>query len=461
MPRIFANHITSYCHECQRNRIDVVFDYLDDPNIKLCKDCLIHAKLFILLVDFLFLNLGLKNNSSRDFFSDRYRKVSESIVRGVAFFGIKTPFVTGAPIAVVWNYTDKCNLNCSHCYADANSSKEKELTTEERFKIIDRLVEAGVIALNFSGGEPLIREDLFDVTQYAYKNGLSLSISTNGTLIDKECVKRLVQSGIESVDISLDGIKPETHDRIRNVKGSFDLAISGIRNCVKYGNFNEIIVNTTLTKFTLREIPGIYEYVKDLGVTRYYVSRILPSGRGKDFLEFDVNSDEKKELLNFLYNNFYSFVNGGDDIICLTRGMTYFSRVCFESSSGALFPVCEILTGYEKEYEKYFEGKLPSTIVKMRDYFSGCAAGLNYCGLDPTGAVLPCAPASKMKLGSLLETPLREIWINHPVLKNLRQREKIKGKCSNCQSKGYCGGCRLTAFSEMDDWLSQDPSCPF
>ncbi len=87
--------------------------------------------------------------------------------------------------------------------------------------------------------------------------------------------------------------------------------------------------------------------------------------------------------------------------------------------------------------------------------------GLNYCGLDPTGAALPCAPDSKMRLGNLLDTPLREIWINHPVFGNLRQREKIKGKCSNCQSKGYCGGCRLMAFSEMGDWLSQDPSCPF
>ncbi len=154
-------------------------------------------------------------------------------------------------------------------------------------------------------------------------------------------------------------------------------------------------------------------------------------------------------------------MNGGDDIICLTRGMTYFSRVCYENSSGALFPVCEILTGYEKEYEKYFGGNLPSAIFQMRDYFSGCAAGLNYCGLDPTGMVLPCAPASKMKLGSLLENPLREIWINHPVFKKLRQREGIKGKCSNCQSRGYCGGCRLTAFNETDDWLSQDPSCPF
>ncbi len=460
MPKIFADHITAYCQKCQKNRIDVIFDYYSNPNIKLCKDCLIHAKIFVLLVNSLFSNLGLEKNH-HDFFFDKYKKVSESIIRGIACFGIRKPFVTGSPIAVVWNYTDKCNLRCSHCYADANSLKEKELTTKERFKIIDRLAEAGVVALNFSGGEPLIREDLFEVAEYAHENGLSLSISTNGTLIDRDRVKRLVQCGIESIDISLDGIKPETHDRIRNVEGSFDLAVSGLKNCAMYGNFNEIIVNTTLTKFTLKEIPEIYEFVKDLGATRYYVSRILPAGRGKNFLEFDVGQDDKIEILNFLYNKFYSSVNGGDDIICLTRGMTYFSRLCYENSAGTLFPACEILTGYEKEHEKYFKGKLSSMIVQMRGYFSGCATGLNYCGLDPTGAVLPCAPASMIRLGNILETPLEEIWISHPLFKKVRQRERIKGRCSICYSKEYCGGCRLTSFGEMGDWLSHDVSCPF
>ncbi len=461
LPGTFAKHITAYCQKCQKNRIDSVFDYCTNPNIKLCTDCLIHAKIFVLLANSLFLNLGLEKDSYRDFFTDKYKKVSESIIRGIAIFGIKKPFVTGSPIAVVWNYTNKCNLRCSHCYADANSLKEKELTTEERFRIIDMLTEAGVVKLNFSGGEPLMREDFFDVAEYAHEKGLSISISTNGTLIDRDCVKRLLQCGIESVDISLDGIKPETHDKIRTVKGSFDLAVSGIKNCVKYGNFNEIIVNTTLTRFTFKEIPEIYKFIKDIGATRYYVSRILPAGRGKNFLEFDVSLDEKKEILNYLYNKFYNSVNGGNDIICLTRGMTYFSRVCYENSAGVLFPACEILTGYEKEYEKYFEGKLSSMIVQMREYFSGCATGLNYCGLDPTGAVLPCAPASNIRLGSLIETQLEDIWINHPVFKKIRQRDEIKGKCSICQSNEYCGGCRLTSFGETGDWLSQDPGCPF
>lgn len=460
MLKIFAAHITAFCKKCRRNRIDVIFDYYRDRNIELCKDCLIHARIFILLVDSLFSRQGLEKDSCLDFFSGQYRKVSENLIKGIARFGIRKPFVAGSPIAVVWNYTDQCNLMCGHCYADANSLKEKELTTRERFDIIDRLAEAGVVSLNFSGGEPLMRADLFDVAEYASQKRLLLSLSTNGTLIDRSCVEDMMRCGIQSVDISLDGMNPATHDRIRNVKGSFDLAVAGIKNCVEYGDFNEIIVNTTLTRSTVQEIPEIYEFVKDLGVTRYYVSRILPVGRGKNFLEFDVSRDEKIEILNFLYNKFLGAIHGGE-IVCLTRGMTYFSRICYENSGGTLFPACEILTGYEKDHEQYFGGRLPDMIVQMREYFSGCATGLNYCGLDPTGAVLPCAPAAHIKLGNLLETPLEDIWNNHPVFKTVRQREKVQGTCSICQAKEYCGGCRLTSFGETGDWLMQDSSCPF
>lgn len=461
LPRVFATHITDYCVKCQKNRIEVVFDYYTNPQVDLCMDCLVHAKIFIFLVKSLLSNLGLENSLDAFFLDEKYRKVSKNIILGISRFGMRKPFVSGNPIAVVWNYTDKCNLRCGHCYADANSLKEDELTTIGRFKVVDRLKEADVVSLNFSGGEPLMRDDFFEVTEYAHKKGLSISISTNGTLIDKDCAKRLVECGIKSVDISLDGIGPETHEKIRDVEGSFDLAVSGIKNCVRYGNFNEIIVNTTLTTHTIEEIPEIYEFVKQLGATRYYVSRILPTGRGKDFLDFDVSREEKLDILNFLYEKFHSTVQGGDDIICLTRGMTYFTRVCYENSAGFLLPVCEILTGYEREHEPVFRSRLPAMIVQMREYFSGCATGLNYCGLDSTGEVLPCAPASNIKLGNLLETPLEDIWMNHPVFKNVRQRKMITGNCSACNSMDYCGGCRLTSFGETGNWLSQDLSCPF
>ena len=459
--KIFAKHMTAYCKRCKKERSDLLFDYYKNRETELCNDCLIHAKIFVFLVDSFFSSLKIEREKIPAFFNKEYRKISKSIIKGIANFGIRKPFVTGTPVAVVWNYTDRCNLKCGHCYANSNSLKMPELTTKERLKIIDRLVEADVFGLNFSGGEPLVRKDFFKVAKYANDNEIKISLSTNATLITKACVQKLMECGIEKVQISLDGVKPETHERIRNVKGSFDLAVKGIKNCVKYGNFSDITVNTTLTKFTLKEIPRIYEFVKTLGATRYYVSRILPSGRGKDFLKFDVTPEEKIQVMNFLSEKFRSSINGGDDILCLARGMTYFSRVCHDNSFGNVFPVCEVLTGYEREHLKNIGEGLPSMIVRMKGYFSGCATGLNYCGLDPTGEVLPCAPASDIKLGNLLENSLEDIWVNHPIFKKIRDRNNLKGKCSECRAKEYCGGCRLTSFGVTGDWLAEDPSCPF
>jgi MoaA/NifB/PqqE/SkfB family radical SAM enzyme len=115
---------------------------------------------------------------------------------------------------------------------------------------------------------------------------------------------------------------PETHERIRNFEGCFDLAVRGIKNSIKYGNFSEVIINTTLTKFTLDEIPRIYELVRSLGVEKYYVSRILPTGRGRDFSRFDVSSEDKIKTLTFMYEKLNDSINGNGGILTLARGMT-------------------------------------------------------------------------------------------------------------------------------------------
>lgn len=452
----FAKHITQFCITCQKPRLDLFFEYYQDRSTKLCPDCLLHAKLFCTAVDWFFSCLNVEKDTISLFFTD-YKNVSESIIKGLARFGLRKPFVSGSPIAVVWTYTNKCNLQCGHCYADANASLHGELSTKERLLVIDHLVDSGVVALNFSGGEPLIRKDLFTVAEYARDNNLKISLSTNGTFLTKECVQNLYKIGVTSIDISLDGINPVTHDSIRNVPGSFDKAVKGLKNCIDFGGFSNIVVNTTLTQATYNEIPLLYEFVKKLGVTRYYVSRILPTGRGKSFMHHDVSPQKKIQILKFLYEKTSNYINGKDDILCLARGMTYYSRTCEEG--GDIFPACEILTGYEPEYQSF--ENLPSAIAALKEFFSGCATGLTYCGLDPSGQVLPCAPASDIRLGNILDKGLESIWVNHPILQKVRERHRLQGNCSHCDSKPYCGGCRLTAFGMTGNWLSEDPSCPF
>ena len=193
------------CDRCVGKRLDLAFDYYTDGKSPLCASCLIHAKVFLFLYDLLLSSLGVEKEKRRILLSEKYCKVSRGIVRGIANFGLRRPFVTGIPLAVVWNYTDVCNLKCSHCYVDSNSLKEPELTTRERMKIVDRLADAGIVSLNFSGGEPLMREDLFEVARRAHEKGIWTSISTNGTLITREAVRKLESSGITGVSISLDG----------------------------------------------------------------------------------------------------------------------------------------------------------------------------------------------------------------------------------------------------------------
>lgn len=459
--KTFANHITEFCDRCGENRFDLLMKYCVNPKIELCLDCLIHAKLFALLINSAFTSLGIENTAP--FFEKAlYRRTLKNAIRGIARFGVKRPFVTGAPVAVVWNFTNQCNLKCSHCYADSsNSPSDSELSTKECHEVVDKLVEADVAALNFGGGEPLLRKDFFEVANYANQQKLYLTLSTNGTLLTRENVMKLIDAGVVSVNISLDGATPETHERIRNVKGCFDLAVKGIRNAVKYGKFTDVIVNTTLTKFTMNEIPRTYEFVKDLGANRFYVSRILPTGRGKDFMKYDVTPREKIEVLNFLYEKFRGAVKGKKEIVALTRGMTYYSKVCYERSCGTILPACEILTGFEKTHSDNFGNHLSNVTAGIGEFLSGCATGLFYCGLSPEGDVLPCAPATSLKLGNLLNDNLEDIWLNHPLLNNIRKRNKINGKCSKCNAKDYCGGCRLTSFGTTGDWLASDPTCPF
>ena len=444
LPKIFANHITTFCDRCNDNRLDLLIKYYENSKPKLCKDCLLHAKIFVFLVNSLFPSLRLEKGRAMSFFKEtRYRRTARNLVKGVAKFGITKPQIAGAPIAVVWNFTNQCNLRCSHCYTSAPSlPSAPELSTKDCFKVIDQLVEADVAELNFSGGEPLVREDFFEVAQYAKEQELQVTLASNGILLTKECVLKLNEIGVSSVNISLDGTLPETHERIRNFEGCFNLTVSGIKNSVEYGNFSEVIVNTTLTKFTIDEIPKIYELVKSLGVQKYYVSKILPAGRGKDFSRFDVSPEEKIEILTFMYEKLNDSINGNGEIPTLARGMTYFARVCHEMSNGSFFPVCEVLTGFEKPHLQTFGNNLPYLITQLGEFFSGCATGLYYCGLSPEGDILPCAPAANLKMGNLLKNDLEDIWLNHPIFKVLRRRNKIKGKCSHCSTNGFCGGCR-------------------
>lgn len=461
---VLGRNYSKYCNQCNYNRFDLIIEHILGNNKSLCYNCRFQAKILKNLIFRWFSLFKIDANVVYKLLTDvSIRKVIKNFFKGIAIFGLRKPFITGAPLAVVWNYTNNCNLKCSHCFTDAsfNRKSNNELTTDEAKQVVNILAANDVVTLNFCGGEPLIRKDLFQVINYARNHDIIPSVSTNATLLSKENCNELFNSGVRSITISLDSFSPKNHDRLRNVVGSFDMAINGILNAVEFGKFEEVIINSTLIDYNFNEIPQIYELVKELGATKFYVSRILHTGRGKNYLNHDVNNEIKREVMKFMAKKFIDYVQGKKEIIVLGRGMPYFSRSCFELSNGNVYPLCEILTGYESKYQNLFNGKAANLIKSLNRFFSGCATGLFYCGLNSEGMVLPCAPATGIKLGNILEEGLYEIWTKNPILNQIRQRNKVIGKCSKCVGKEYCGGCRLTAYGLTGNWLGSDLSCPF
>ncbi len=387
------------------------------------------------------------------------RKSMLNVVRGISHFGLREPQPTAVPVVIVWNYTNRCNLNCIHCHQNSGEAEERELTTKERFRLIDRLGEAGISILTFSGGEPLVCPDIFEAIERANNAGILCTVASNATLMTDEVVRRLKESGIRRVEIGLDGSRAETHDFLRNTPGAFDATIRGIKKCVEIG-FDEICATMTLHRKNFDELRSTVELAKNLGIDRFYLNRLIPAGRGKDVISLDVTKDQKIEALGYIYNEFNESVVSGEGIQCYSRGMTYYGRLGHEKSEGKIFTVSEALSGYSKMWREKFGYGISEIVRKYASGFGGCSAGITYAGLTAGGDLTPCVPAP-VKLGNILEEDLEEIWVNNDLLNYIRQRNELKGSCGICTYNSICGGCRYTAYVVNGDWLATDPSCPY
>jgi radical SAM protein with 4Fe4S-binding SPASM domain len=383
-----------------------------------------------------------------------------SVVEGIAHFGIRYPQPAGAPITVVWNYTNKCNLNCLHCHQDSSPTcSDPELTTSQAFKVIDNMADAGVAIVTFSGGEPLLRPDLYEAIERADDYGMLCTIASNGTLITPRVADRLSEAGIRRVEIGLDGATAETHDFLRNRPGSFEATVNGITSCADVG-FDELAVTMTQHSKNINELAATMELAEKLGATRFYLNRLIPAGRGVEASYLDVTPSERIKSLETLYRKFYSSILNGAGMQCYARGMTYYARVGYERSNARVFTVSEALSGYEKMFQHKFGLEVSSIVRKLAKGFGGCSAGLTYAGLTASGDLLPCVPAA-IKLGNLLEQDLKEIWVHNQLLNYIRNRKALTGSCRVCRFRYLCGGCRFTAYVAQGDWLASDTSCPF
>lgn len=459
--KALARHLANRCEKCGQERLLSVFDDYSADRSFCCEGCLLTSKAMWPLIRLLFFGLGVNSNAVKLLLKDPLmRKCMLSVIKGIGHFGIRYPQPAGAPITIVWNFTNRCNLNCLHCHQDSSpTSSCPELTTSQAFEVIDNMSNAGVAILTFSGGEPLLRQDIYSAIERATDSGLLCTIASNGTLMTSEVAKKLAKVGVKRVEIGLDGAVAGTHDFLRNKLGSFEAAIKGIRNCAGVG-FDELATTMTLHSENASELEETMTLAEKLGATRFYLNRLIPAGRGAEARYLDVTPTEKIKALQALYNKFFKAAIKGVGMQCYARGMTYYSRVGYERSSGRIFTVSEALSGYENMFKEKFGLEVSKLVRELAEGFSGCSVGLTYAGLTASGELLPCVPAP-IKLGNLLDQDLEDIWVNNKLLNYVRDRKGLKGSCRICAYSSLCGGCRYTAYAMNGDWLGPDASCPF
>ncbi|MFQ6085614.1 MAG: radical SAM protein [Candidatus Bathyarchaeia archaeon] len=330
---------------------------------------------------------------------------------------------------VSWNVTSECNLTCKHCYRDAGSRAPHELTTEEGKRLLEDVASTGRGALVvLSGGEPLMRRDIFELARHGTSLDLRLVMGSNGTLITREVAEELKASGILSVAISLDGARAGSHDSFRGMPGAFEGAIVGAKACSEAGV--NLQINITVTKYNYKEVPEILNIAERLGAQGIHLFHFVPSGRGREILESEITVKQYVKLLNYVYKR-QRKVGVFTKPTCAPQYWAYLLR----EHEGAQF-----LPEFLKRFSK------------------GCLAGTGYCCVTPEGIITPC-PYLPVEVGDIREDGFRKLWCEAEVLTELRNERLLKEPCRACAYIDVCRGCRARAFAYYGDYLAPDPAC--
>lgn len=442
--RNILNKISCYCKTCKKNRTDVALELFTGVRKNACFKCKLAEKALAGILLTGGKTFGIKKDQLKEKFSNpSWRKALSLVLRGIADYGVNKPFITGAPFLVVWDVTYSCNLKCKHCYANAGKKLEDELSTDEAKRVIDILDESSVPIISFSGGEPLVRPDIFELTRYATDKGIYAAIATNGTLITKEKAKEMKKAGIAFTQISLDGAIAKTHDSFRGIDGVFDKTIKGIQNAVEEGFF--VNVATTATKNNYKEIPKIIDLCKDLKVEWFMIYNFVPTGRGEFISNNDLSPSEREQILKDI---FFKLKDKSNNVNMLSTA-PQFARIALQQAKGehnVIIPT------------HFYNPALSDKLTNLAEFLGGCGCGRVYCAIRPNGNIDPCV-FFPLTIGNILKDDFKKIWKNSPILNDLRDREKLKDSCSTCEYKYYCGGCRARAYGYKGDYLAGDIGC--
>ena len=356
-----------------------------------------------------------------------------------------------------WESTAGCNLACVHCRRLDVSRQlmRDDLTTDDALALIRSLPQTGRPILVFSGGEPLMRPDIFDLASEATHVGLPIALATNGTIMDDAIAQKVIDVGFRRTSISFDGPDAQTHDKFRGIEGAFESSVRGFTLLRERGMSMQI--NTTVARHNYQKLDRMYELALKLGADALHIFMLVPVGCGMSLSEdIMLSPDEYEKALNWIYDRSLE----GRIHLKATCAPHYFRVIRQRArTDGRPMPA----SAHPHRSLAPAQHSAPGTQHSHADMSAmtkGCLAGQAVCFVSHTGEVFPCGylPLSS---GNVKKTPFPTIWRDSRIFNDLRDDTKLQGKCGCCEFKKVCMGCRARAFATTHDYLAEEPNCGF
>lgn len=337
---------------------------------------------------------------------------------------------------IAWEITRRCNLKCVHCRSSSEieAKGHPDFSFDEATRVLDDIASYANPVMVLSGGEPLLRKDVFDIATYGTQKGLRMCLATNGTLVTEEICGKIKDAGIKMVSLSLDGSTAAVHDNFRNQEGAFEGTLNAAALFKKHGI--PFLINSSFTKRNQEDIPKIYKLAKEIGATAWYMFMIVPTGRGEDIMDELVSMEDYEDVLEWHYD----MEREEDDILVRPTCAPSYYRIVLQKNK-------EKGDDFKRRSLKFSTGGS-----------KGCLAGQLICLIDVDGNVLPCSYFPK-SAGSIREQSFKKIWEESKLFLDMRDFKAYKGRCGACEYVNVCGGCRARAYAMHGDYMAEEPFC--
>ncbi len=334
---------------------------------------------------------------------------------------------------LAFEITPRCNLNCIHCRTSASMNLKDKLSFSDVKGVIDEISKEFRPVVVLTGGEPLLRSDVFDISDYIKSKGMRVGLATNGTLVNEDIALK-IKKHIDIVSLSLDGSKAQVHDDFRKVKGAFDATVRAAKILKEIGV--DFIVNSSFTKRNQHDIKNTYKLAKSLGAKAWYMFMIVPTGRAKELWDELIDKDDYYEILKW---HFELELKEKEMLVRPTCAPEYYALVDIERKKQNI--------NFERRTLKFSTGGA-----------KGCVAGqlISFIGYD--GEIKPCSYFLR-SAGNVLKDGFLKVWHESKIFKDMRDFGSYNNKCAHCRYINVCGGCRARADAYYGDYMALDPYC--